>query len=80
VGAGFGLVMAGIKFSVSLPIDVADLLYGSCLLVTLAITFADLLGMWDTSARSNVVDLVLGLLFPLDAYAVLILFGAPIPD
>ena len=79
-GVGFGLIFAGIKFAVTLPIDIADLLYGCCLLVTLAITFADLLGIWDMSAQSKVFDFVLGLLYPLDAYAVLILFGVPIPD
>jgi hypothetical protein len=42
----FGLVLAGVKFAVTLPVDIADLLYGSCLLVTLALTLADLLGIW----------------------------------
>jgi hypothetical protein len=80
-GVIFGLVLAGIKFAVTLPIDVADLLYGSCLLVTLVITLVDFLGIWDTSAaQPRAVDFVLGLLYPLDAYAVLILFGVPMPD
>jgi hypothetical protein len=80
VGLAFGLFVALVKFAVVLPIDLADILYGSCILITLAITFADLLGVWDASRQPRVVDLVLGLLFPLDAYAVLILFGVPLPD
>lgn len=80
MGIAFGLVVAFVKFAFILPIDIADSLYGSFLLMTLVITFADLLGIWDYTDQSKGVDFVLGLLYPLDAYAVLILFGVPLPD
>jgi hypothetical protein len=80
VGIGFGLVVAVIKFAIVLPVDLADGLYGSALLITLVVTLADLLGLWDPLYQPKAFDFVLGLLYPLDAYAVLILFGFPLPD
>jgi hypothetical protein len=69
-----------VKYAVVLPIDIADILYGSCLLTTLVITLGDLLQWRLFTAESRALDFVLGLLYPLDAYAVLILFGIPLPD
>jgi len=80
MGIGFGLIIAAVKFAFILPLDIADALYGAFLLVTLVITLADLLGIWESSDQSKVVNFVLGLLYPLDAYAVMILFGLPLPD
>lgn len=69
-----------IKYAIVLPIDVADVLYGTCLLVTLIITLGDLLHWRYFTMESPAIDFILGLLYPLDAYAVLILFGLPLPD
>lgn len=74
------MVLAIVKYAIVLPIDIADILYGACLLVTLIITLGDLLRWRLFTTESNALDFVLGLLYPLDAYAVLILFGVPLPD
>ena len=65
------------KFVVVLPVDIADILYGVSLLFTLAITFVE----WKPfTLHPKTLDFALGFLFPLDAYAVLVLFGFPLPD
>lgn len=69
-----------VKLYFALPIDIADFLYATCLLITLVITLGDLLRLRIFTAKSRVIDFTLGLLFPLDAYAVLILYGLPLPD
>jgi hypothetical protein len=79
-GLAVGIVLAFVKYAVVLPIDIADILYGTCILVTLTITLGDLLEWRLFSAESAGLDFVLGLLYPLDAYAVLLLFGVPLPD
>ena len=76
--AGFLLVV--IKLVVILPVNVADVVYGTSLLFTLIITFGELIDLKLFVAHSMGLDLVLGLLFPLDCYAVLILFGVPLPN
>jgi hypothetical protein len=76
--AGFLLVV--VKLVLILPVDVADLVYATSLLLTLIITFGDLVDFKIFVAHSKGLDFVLGLLFPLDCYAVLILFGAPLPN
>lgn len=72
--------LAVVKFAFFLPIDIADFLYGACLLITLIITLGDLLRLRLSQSESRWLDFVLGLLYPLDAYAVLVLFGVPLPD
>jgi hypothetical protein len=79
-GAAIGMILVIVKYAIVLPIDIADILYGSCLLVTLIITLGDLLGLRFFAIQSVALDFILGLLYPLDAYAVLILFGLPLPD
>ena len=79
-GVAIGMVLVIIKFAIVMPIDIADILYGTCILVTLAITLGDLLGLQFFTTQSAALDFVLGLLYPLDAYAVLILYGVPLPD
>ena len=74
------MVLVIIKYAIVLPIDIADILYGSCLLVTLIITLGDLLGLQFFTTQSMALNFILGLLYPLDAYAVLILYGLPLPD
>jgi uncharacterized protein (DUF697 family) len=69
-----------VKLFVVLPIDIADFLYATCLLVTLVISIGDLLGWRIVISESRALDFVLGVLLPLDAYAVLILYGLPLPD
>lgn len=75
-----GIGLAVVKYAIVLPIDIADILYGTCLLVTLIITVGDLFEWRLFTAESKALNLVLGMLYPLDAYAVLILFGIPLPD
>lgn len=75
-----GLLLIIIKLVVVLPVDIADLVYGTSLLLTLIITFGDLVDLKVFVAHSKGLDFVLGLLFPLDCYAVLILFGVPLPN
>jgi len=79
-GTVVGLVLVLVKLLVVLPIDIADFLYATCLLVTLVITFGDLFRLRIFAGQARMFDFVLGLLFPLDAYAVLILYGLPLPD
>ena len=75
-----GLILVIIKLAVVLPVDIADMVYGTSLLFTLIITFGDLVDLKVFIAHSKGLDCVLGLLFPLDCYAVLILFGVPLPN
>ena len=63
------------KFVFHLPIDISDILYGVALLVTLVITLGELLEVKYFVLEANVLDFILGVLFPLDCYAVLLLFG-----
>lgn len=74
------MILILVKFIIVLPVDAADILYGVSLLVTLAITFGDFME-WDSFAlHPRILDFLLGFLFPLDAYAVLVLFGLPLPN
>ena len=68
------------KFVFPLPIDLADILYGVALLVTLIITVGELLESKYFVMESPTLDFVVGLLFPLDCYAILLLFGIPLTD
>jgi hypothetical protein len=79
-GAILGLLLVAAKFVVLLPVDIADILYGASLLVTLVITLGDFMEWRSFTLHPKTLDFVLGFLFPLDAYAVLLLFGLPLPD
>ena len=74
-GALVGSVLVIIKFIFFLPANVADVLYGIVLLATLAITAGELMGLEYFSLEKSTLDSIVGFLFPLDFYAVLILFG-----
>jgi hypothetical protein len=78
-GAALGLVFVVFKFIFFLPVDIADLLYGVALLFTLIITVIELL-QYYLVIEDRILDFVVGLLFPLDCYAVLILLGVPLTD
>ncbi len=78
-GAAVGLVLVAIKLVIFLPLDLADLLYGAAILFTLLITVGELLG-YRYFTESRLLDFVVGFLFPLDCYAVLILFGVPLTN
>jgi hypothetical protein len=80
IGALSGLTVVFVKLLVVLPIDAADLLYGMGLLVTLVISVGELLEIDFQFVNADQLDSVLGFLFPLDCYAVLVLFGLPLPD
>jgi hypothetical protein len=58
----------------------ANIFYGAALLVTLIITVGELLESKYFVLEARVLDFVVGFLFPLDCYAVLILFGIPLTD
>ena len=79
-GVLFGLSLVVAKFVIFLPIDIADLLYAVSLLVTLVITFGDFMEWESFVLHPRSLDFVLGFLFPLDAYAVVVLLGVPMPD
>ena len=72
-----GLFVVIVKLGVVLPVDVADVLYGSALLVTLVISAGEVTGSRYFVLEARILDFVMGFLFPLDCYAVLILFGIP---
>jgi hypothetical protein len=74
------LVLVVVKLILYLPLDVADILYGVALLVTIAIAAGELLELKYFTLEAKALDFVLGFLFPLDCYAVLILFGTPLPN
>ncbi len=75
-----GLFLVVAKFLIVLPINVADILYAFSILVTLVITFGDLMEWESFVLNPRILDFLLGFLFPLDAYAVAVLFGLPLPD
>ncbi|MDH2900511.1 MAG: hypothetical protein PXY39_06025 [archaeon] len=77
-GAALGLGLIVFKFVVFLPIDIADILYGVALLTTIIITVGELLEIKYFVLEASILDFILGFLFPLDCYAVLILFGVPL--
>jgi hypothetical protein len=79
-GLLFGLSLVIAKFVIVLPIDLADILYAISLLITLLITFGDFMEWKSFVLHPRVLDFLLGFLFPLDAYAVLVLLGLPLPD
>ena len=80
VGFVSGFFLVAVKLVVILPVDIADLVYGTSLLFTLVITFGDLVDLKIFVNHSKGLDFVLGVLFPLDCYAVLILFGLRLPN
>jgi hypothetical protein len=75
-----GLVLVAVKFIFFLPVDLTDILYGVALLLTLVITTGELLEYRLFVFEAKILDFVAGLLFPLDCYAVLILFGIPLTN
>lgn len=75
-----GLVLVAFKFFVFAPVDIADLLYGIAILITLIITAGELLEYKRFVSEAKFLDFVAGFLFPLDCYAVLVLFGLPLTD
>jgi hypothetical protein len=75
-----GLVLVAVKFIFFLPVDITDILYGVALLMTLVITTGELLEYRRFVLEAQFLDFVAGLLFPLDCYAVLILFGIPLTN
>lgn len=77
-GSIAGLVLVIVKFFLYLPVDLADILYGVAILITIVITAGELLEIKYFVLEARVLDFVLGFLFPLDCYAVLILFGVPL--
>ena len=79
-GALLGIVLVIVKLVFFLPVDIADLLYGVALLVTLIITIGELLESRRFTLEVRVLDFIVGLLFPLDCYAVLLLFGLPLTN
>ncbi len=79
-GTVIGLALVIVKLFFVLPIDIADFLYATCLLVTLIISIGDLFGWRIFVSESQALDFVLSILLPLDAYAILILHGLPLAD
>ena len=75
-----GLVLVAVKFILFLPVDITDILYGAALLLTLVITTGELLEYRPFVLEAKVLDFVAGLLFPLDCYAVFVLFGLPLTN
>ena len=79
-GLAGGLVLVAVKFILFMPINIADILYGVALLFTIAITIGELLGYKYFILEARYLDFIVGLLIPLDFYAVLVLFGLPLPN
>lgn len=79
-GAAIGLVLVAIKFILFWPVDVADLFYGLAILLTLIITTGELLDYKRFVLNARILDFIAGFLFPLDCYAVLVLFGIPLTN
>jgi hypothetical protein len=79
-GALIGFVLVIFKLVVFLPINVADIMYGIALLVTLVITTGEILESKRLVLEAKYLDFIMGILFPLDAYAVLILLGLPLTN
>jgi hypothetical protein len=73
-----GLVLVAVKFVFFLPVNLTDILYGPAILLTLAITTGELLQFRPFVLEARILDFIAGLLFPLDCYAVLVLFGLPL--
>ena len=73
-----GLVLVTLKLIFFLPVDITDILYGAAVLLTLVITTGELLQYRPFVLEARILDFVAGLLFPLDCYAVLVLFGVPL--
>jgi hypothetical protein len=73
-----GLVLVAVKFVFFLPVNVSDILYGAAILLTLVITTGELLQYKPFVLEARILDFIAGLLFPLDCYAVLVLFGLPL--
>jgi hypothetical protein len=65
---------------VILPVDIADILYGISLLVTLVIVFGDFMEWRSFTLHPKTLDFYAGIPLSLDAYAVLVLFRFPLPD
>ena len=80
LGVIIGLIAVLAKIVIALPVDVADILYGMVLLVTLAITAGEVMRLKFFVLEAKILDLIVGLLFPLDIYAVLVLFGIALPN
>jgi hypothetical protein len=72
------LVLVALKFIFFLPIDITNILYGAAVLLTLVITTGELLQYRPFVLEARTLDFVAGLLFPLDCFAVLVLFGVPL--
>jgi len=79
-GSILGILVVLIKFIFFLPIDIADILYGSVLLASLVITMGEIFELKYFVLEDKYLDFVLGFLFPLDCYAVIILFGVPLTN
>jgi hypothetical protein len=79
-GLVFGTILVAIKLIFFFPIDIADTLYGAVLLVTLIITIGELLELKYFVLEAPILDYVMGFLFPLDLYAVLVLFRLPLTN
>ena len=79
-GAAVGLVLVVFKFLFFTPVDITDLLYAVAILFTLIITVGELLEYKYLVLEAKYLDFVLGFLFPLDCYAVLVLFGLPVTN
>ena len=75
-----GLVLVALKFIFFLPVDITNILYGAAVLLTLVITTGELLQYRPFVLEAKILDFVAGLLFPLDCYAVLVLFGLPLTN
>ena len=80
LGVVLGLILVVIKLLIYLPVDVANLFYGIALLITLVITAGEIAAINFFVSESRFFNFIVGVLFPLDCYAVLILFGVPLVD
>jgi len=79
-GAAVGIVLVAFKFLFFTPVDITDVLYGVAILFTLIVTVGELLEYKYLVLEERYLDFVLGFLFPLDCYAVLVLFGLPLTN
>lgn len=79
-GAIFGGILVVVKLVIVLPVDVADILYAAAILITVIITAGEVTGSSLFVLKARPLNFVLGFLFPLDCYAVLVLFGLPLPS
>lgn len=74
------MALVAVKFVFFSPVDITDLLYGVALLLTLIITTGELLEYKRFIVEAKLLDFVAGFLFPLDCYAILVLFGLPLTN